>query len=165
MKEITIYTDGSSLGNPGPGGYAAILIYGDHRKEISGGFRLTTNNRMELLAPIEALSLIKKTGEYSITIHTDSRLLVDTINKGWLKRWQQNNWMRNKKDKALNIDLLERLSNQLKIHNVKFVWVKAHAGLELNERCDVLCKQAASGTDLPIDEGYEKFNTNNSYKY
>jgi ribonuclease HI len=132
------------------------LIYGDYKKEISSGFRLTTNNRMELLAPIEALSLIKKAGNYDITIYSDSRLLVDTVNKGWLKRWENNNWMRNKKEKAKNIDLLERLSDLLKIHNVKFVWVKAHAGNELNERCDFLCKQAATGNNLAEDIGYER---------
>jgi ribonuclease HI len=156
MKEITIYTDGSSLGNPGPGGWAAVLIYGKHRKELSGGFRLTTNNRMEILATIMALRAIKADSTHTINIHTDSRLVCDSINKGWATRWQKNGWKRNKKDKALNPDLWELLLKELKNRNVNFIWVEGHAGIEENEVCDQLCKGAAGESDLPADVEYEK---------
>lgn len=153
-SEIIIYTDGSCLGNPGRGGYAAVLISGKHRKEISQGFRLTTNNRMELKAVIEALKLVNKSKRYNITIYTDSRLIVDSINKNWLKSWMKNGWKKSNKQPVLNKDLWLLLVEQLQDHNVEFRWVEAHVGIKENERCDELGKEAASGDDLLNDEGY-----------
>ncbi len=153
QKHIIIYTDGSSLGNPGPGGYGAVLQYGPHQRELSGGFRRTTNNRMEILAAIEALSAL--TEPCRVTLHTDSQYLVNAITKGWVQRWQANDWWRNKKEKALNIDLWQRLLPLLEKHEVTFVWVRGHAGNPKNERCDALARQAAQADDLAIDEDYE----------
>jgi ribonuclease HI len=152
-KHVTIYTDGGALGNPGPGGYGVVLKYKGHRRELSGGFRCTTNNRMELLAAIEALRALKT--RCDVTLHTDSRYLVDGITKGWAKRWRANDWMRNKKDEALNPDLWGTLLDLCAKHNVKFVWVKGHAGNPENERCDELVKQAAKQPNLPPDAVYE----------
>jgi ribonuclease HI len=152
-KHVTIYTDGGALGNPGPGGYGVVLKYKGHRRELSGGFRCTTNNRMELLAAIEALRALKT--RCDVTLHTDSRYLVDGITKGWAKRWRANDWMRNKKDEALNPDLWGTLLDLCAKHNVKFVWVKGHAGNPENERCDELVKQAATQPNLPPDTIYE----------
>lgn len=150
---VKIYTDGSSLGNPGPGGWAAVLIHGNKRKELSGGFSITTNNRMEILAAIMAIRALKKP-ELKAVIHTDSKLLVDAVNKKWLANWQKKNWMKSNKTRVLNIDLWSQLNELLKTRDVEFVWVKGHAGIEENERCDILCKEAASGYGLPKDEGY-----------
>lgn len=155
-KHITIYTDGSALGNPGPGGYGAVLRYGEHARELSGGFRLTTNNRMEILAAIEALRALNE--PCKVTLHSDSQYLVDAINKGWVKRWQANGWMRNKKEQALNVDLWRQLLPLLDKHDVTFVWVRGHVGNPDNERCDVLAKQAATQTNLPPDTVYEAEN-------
>lgn len=156
--EVIVYTDGSCLGNPGPGGWGAVLIWGNKRKEASGGFRMTTNNRMEILAAIEALSLIKTNRKYNVTLHSDSRLLVNAFNQNWLEKWKTNGWMRNRKDKVLNADLWVKLLNVVSNHNVKFVWVEGHAGIPENERCDVLSKQAAQSAVLLVDEVYEKEN-------
>lgn len=153
MKHITIYTDGSALGNPGPGGYGAILRYAQHEKELSGGFRCTTNNRMEILAAVEALSCLKE--PCKVALHTDSQYLVNAIAKGWARRWQRNGWMRNKKEKALNVDLWQRLLPLCSKHDVDFIWVRGHAGDEDNERCDQLAKAAAQKPDLPPDPGYD----------
>ena len=152
-KHIIIYTDGSSLGNPGPGGYGAVLRYNSHTKELSGGFRCTTNNRMEVLAAIEALEALIQ--PCSVTLHTDSQYLVNSVTKGWARRWQRNGWMRNKKEKAINPDLWERLLTLLKTHQVEFVWVRGHAGNAGNERCDHLAREAAERPDLPPDPGYQ----------
>ena len=152
-KHITIYTDGSSLGNPGPGGYGTVLRYNSHTKELSGGFRCTTNNRMEILAAIEALEAL--TQPCHVTLHTDSQYLVNSVTKGWARRWQRNGWMRNKKEKAINPDLWERLLTLLKTHQVEFVWVRGHAGNAGNERCDRLAREAAEQPDLPPDPGYQ----------
>jgi len=119
---VTIYTDGACLGNPGPGGYGVVLLYNDHRKEISGGFRLTTNNRMEIYAAIAGLSALNCSCE--VTLFTDSRYLADAMNKGWVRRWKANGWMRNNRDKALNVDLWERLLELCERHKVKFVGLK-----------------------------------------
>lgn len=154
LRKITIYTDGGCIGNPGPGGYGAVLLCDGHRKELSGGFRLTTNNRMETLAAIVALESLKTKCE--VTLYSDSKYLVDAIMQGWAARWQTNGWHRNKKEKALNPDLWERLLELCKKHEIKFVWVKGHAGNIENERCDVLCKNAAYQVDLPVDKNYEK---------
>ncbi len=141
MKHVTIYTDGSSLGNPGPGGYGVILQFGAHRKELSDGFPHTTNNRMELLAAIKGLQALKYPCE--VTLYSDSRYLVDAMTKGWAERWRAHGWMRNAKDKALNPDLWEELLRLCETHRVTFKWVKAHNGDPNNERCDALARQAA----------------------
>lgn len=149
--EITIYTDGASKGNPGPGGYGAILMYGDKRKEIWQGYRKTTNNRMELMAVIAALKALKKQG-LKITIYTDSQYIVKALNEGWLNKWMATNFSKGKKNK----DLWVLFYNLYQQHQIKFVWVKGHAENQYNNRCDVLATTAAGGTDLLIDEGYER---------
>ncbi len=155
MKKVSIYTDGGALGNPGKGGYGAILVYGEHRKEVSGGYQHTTNNRMEMMACIKALELLKEPCD--VTVYSDSKYLVDSITKGWARRWQANNWKRNKKDKAENIDLWEVLLEQLDKHQVVFQWVKGHSGHPENERCDEMVKEAAAQENLPEDTGYPGF--------
>ncbi len=152
LKKIKIYTDGGSLGNPGPGGYGVILKHKDRIKEISGGYKLTTNNRMELTAAIVALSALKE--KCDIILYTDSKYVVDGITLGWAERWRRNGWKRNKKDKAENADLWEKLLNLTEQHQIKFEWVKGHAGHPENERCDELVKKAAMGLHLLTDEGY-----------
>jgi len=149
-NEITIYTDGSSRGNPGPGGYGAILMYGDNRKELSQGYRLTTNNRMELMAVIAALEAMKKKN-LNITVYTDSQYIVKALNEGWLNKWMATNFSKGKKNK----DLWVRFYNLYIQHTIKFVWVKGHAENAFNNRCDELATAAADGKDLLIDEGYE----------
>lgn len=153
-NKIIIHTDGSSLGNPGPGGWAAVLQSGDHEKEISGGYRKTTNNRMELMAVIEALKTIKKKS-MEIDIHTDSNLIVNTINQGWMESWKKKGWKKSNKKPVLNQDLLMILDEQLKGLRVRFHWIKAHAGHPENERCDELAKAAAEKA-TEIDYEYEK---------
>jgi ribonuclease HI len=155
-KQVTMYTDGGALGNPGPGGYGAILIYNGHRKELSGGYRYTTNNRMELMGAIVALRALKY--PCSVTLHTDSRYLVDAMTKGWAKRWRSRGWMRNKKDRALNADLWKELLELTEKHDVTFLWVKGHSGQPENERCDALVKEEARKDDLPPDVNYEAEN-------
>jgi ribonuclease HI len=150
MKKITIYSDGACSGNPGPGGYGTILKYNGTVKELSGGFRDTTNNRMEIMGAIAGLEVLKEPCE--VTIVTDSQYLVNAIEKGWAEKWRANGWMRNNKDKALNPDLWERLLALLKIHTVTFTWVRGHNGHPENERCDCLAVAAASGQNLPIDK-------------
>ena len=152
-KHITIYTDGCSLGNPGPGGYAAILRYGEHTRELAGGFRRTTNNRMEILAAIEGLRALK--APCRVTLYTDSQYVANAIREGWAKRWKANGWRRNKKERALNPDLWEELLALCEQHDVEFVWVRGHTGDPDNERCDALAKQAAEQDHLPPDPGYE----------
>lgn len=149
---ITIYTDGAAKGNPGPGGYGAVLKFNKHRKELSEGFRLTTNNRMELLAVIRALQELKLTG-IPVTIYSDSKYVVDAVEKGWLWGWQKKGF----KDKK-NPDLwLRYIPLHLK-YKPKFVWVKGHAGNIENERCDQLAVEAAEGPGLKVDVGYESGN-------
>jgi ribonuclease HI len=152
MKQVTIYTDGACRGNPGPGGYGVVLLCEGHRKELSGGFRLTTNNRMEIMAAIEGLHALKQPCE--VSLHTDSQYLADAITKGWAERWRKNQWMRNKRDTAVNPDLWGVLLDLCARHTVQFVWVRGHAGTPENERCDQLAVAAASGSKLPIDPGY-----------
>ncbi len=149
-QQITIYTDGSSRGNPGPGGYGAVMLYGDKRKELSAGYRKTTNNRMELMGVIAALEALKKPG-LTITIYTDSQYIVKAINEGWLKKWLLTNFAKGIKNK----DLWLRFHNLFKQHHIKFVWVKGHAQNTFNNRCDVLATTAADGNNLLVDEGYE----------
>lgn len=141
LKSIQIFTDGACKGNPGPGGWGAILKYKGHEKEISGGENPTTNNRMEITAVIKALELLKE--PCSITLYSDSQYVCNAISKGWAKKWQQNNWMRNKKEPALNPDLWETLLRLLERHELEIVWVKGHAGHPENERCDRLAVLAA----------------------
>ena len=149
MKKITAYTDGACSGNPGPGGYGVILKYNGHEKEFSGGYRNTTNNRMELMGTIVALESLKEPCE--VTIVTDSQYIVNAVEKGWAKKWRSMGWMRNRKEPALNPDLWERLLNLLQRHKVSFQWVRGHNGHPENERCDRLAVQAASKPDLPPD--------------
>ena len=153
MKRVTLYTDGACSGNPGRGGYGAVMQSGPHRNKLSGGFRHTTNNRMELLAVIKGLEVLKRPCE--VTVYSDSRYIVDAVNKGWAERWKANGWRRNKKEKAVNPDMWARLLDLLKTHNVEFRWVKGHAGNPGNERADALAVAASRGEDLAVDEGYE----------
>jgi ribonuclease HI len=152
-KHVTIYTDGGCLGNPGPGGYGVVLIYGTRRKELSGGYRLTTNNRMELMAAIAGIKALK--GRCSVTLYTDSQYLVNAVMNGWARRWRSNGWKRNKSDNALNPDLWQQLLDLCDRHDVTLIWIKAHAGTPENERCDALSREAAVRPDLPPDCVYE----------
>ena len=152
-RHVTIYTDGACIGNPGPGGYGAVLKYGEHRRELSGGYRHTTNNRMELMGPIKSLGALRESCR--VTLYSDSKYVVDAVDKGWAKRWQDNGWMRNKKEQAVNPDLWGQLLALCEHHDVEFLWVKGHAGNPQNERCDQLATEAAQRNDLPVDEGYE----------
>lgn len=154
LKPVTIYTDGACLGNPGPGGYGVVLLYNGHRRELSGGFRLTTNNRMEMMAAIVGLESLKF--RCRVSLISDSEYVVNAINQGWARRWRANNWLRTKKDRAVNPDLWARLLDLCEAHDVTFSWVRGHAGNRENERCDRLAVAAAHNPDLPIDEGYEK---------
>jgi len=140
LKTVKIYTDGACSGNPGPGGYGTILRFGDTEKELSGGEKETTNNRMELTAAIVGLETLKES--CNVIIYSDSKYLIDSIQKGWVVRWKNNNWMRTSKDKALNSDLWEKLLILLEKHVVNFVWVKGHDGHIENERCDKLAVMA-----------------------
>jgi ribonuclease HI len=153
LQHVTIYTDGACIGNPGPGGYGVILIHGKTRKEISSGFRLTTNNRMELMGVIAGLESLKY--KCSVTLYTDSQYIADSINKGWAAKWKALGWMRNKKDPAVNPDLWEKLLDLCEKHEVQFKWLRGHAGHLENERCDILSYQVAQGKHLPVDKGYE----------
>jgi ribonuclease HI len=154
MKKVEIFTDGGAQGNPGPGGFGVILKHQDHVKEISGGFRLTTNNRMELIAAIRGLQALKE--RCDVTVFSDSQYLVNGIEKGWAKRWRANGWKRNKQgEKALNADLWAILLELGAHHRVKFSWVRGHAGHAENERCDELAVTAANGKGLPPDLVYE----------
>lgn len=134
--KVEIFTDGACSGNPGPGGYGAILRVGEHVKEISGGEANTTNNRMELMGVISALSALKYPCEVVLT--TDSKYVVDSVTKGWAKKWRAGGWIKSDKKPALNADLWEQLLDLLEVHSVQFVWVKGHAGHPENERCDRL---------------------------
>ncbi len=136
MKEVTVYTDGACSGNPGPGGWAAILEWNGHERELSGGASETTNNRMELTGVITALQALKE--PCRVTVHTDSRYIVDAMTKGWALRWQRSGWMRNKSEPALNPDLWQQLLALCARHEVTFHWVKGHAENPKNNRCDQL---------------------------
>lgn len=148
---IEIYTDGSSRGNPGPGGFGTILRMGEHYKELSGGFRLTTNNRMELLGVIRGLEALKKPMS-EVVVYSDSKYVVDAINLKWVFGWVKKDF----KDKK-NKDLWIRFLDIYKKHQVKFIWIKGHNAHPENERCDSLAVTAATGSNLKIDEGYEAF--------
>jgi len=150
FTEVTIYTDGSSRGNPGPGGYGTILMTGPYRKELSQGFKRTTNNRMELMAVIEGLKALKKKG-LDVTVYSDSQYVVNTVEKGWLKNWIRTNFAGGKKNKDLWLEY-DRVAKDFK---VKFKWVKGHADNPLNNRCDQLATIAADNGPHLVDVGFE----------
>lgn len=150
LSMITVFTDGSALGNPGPGGYGIVMIYGKHKKEFSEGFRLTTNNRMELLSVIVALEKIKWE-RMDVTIYSDSKYVVDAVEKKWVFGWEKSGF-----NKKKNPDLWRRFLIVYRRHNVKFVWVKGHAGNPLNERCDQLAVAAANNPFHRIDTFFEQ---------
>lgn len=153
-KQVTIHTDGGASGNPGPGGWGAVLEWGDHRRELSGGYRLTTNNRMELTAAIRALEALKEPCD--VTLFSDSQYVVNGVSKGWARKWRSKGWMRNKKERAINPDLWAQLLDLDDKHDVTWKWLKGHAGHEENERADELAVAAAKGDDLPVDLEYER---------
>jgi ribonuclease HI len=146
--EIVIYTDGAARGNPGPGGLGVVMMFGKHRKEISRGFGLTTNNRMELLAVIMGLEALKRT-DLKVKIYTDSRYVSDSVNKGWVFGWEAKRFKKKK-----NVDLWVRFLEVYRKHAVKFIWVKGHANIPENERCDQLAVEASHAADLEEDSGY-----------
>ena len=149
--KIFIYTDGAASGNPGPGGYGIVMIAGKHRKELAEGFRMTTNNRMELLAVIVALETIKMQGS-EVLVTSDSKYVVDAVEKGWLFNWQKKGFKGKK-----NPDLWRRFLDAYKKHSVRFEWVKGHNNHPENERCDALAVYASKKENLPSDEGYEAY--------
>jgi ribonuclease HI len=149
---VTIYTDGAAKGNPGPGGYGIILVSGNHRKEVARGFRLTTNNRMELMAVIEALKMLKFPGTV-VDIYSDSRYVVDAVEKGWVFAWEKKNFAKKK-----NADLWKQFLELYRRHQVKFHWLKGHNDHPENTRCDQLAVQAASASGTEEDTGYQPEN-------
>jgi ribonuclease HI len=154
LEHVVVYTDGAAEPNPGPGGYGVVLMAGTHRKEISGGFRRTTNNRMELMGVIVALESL--TRRCRVTLHSDSKYVVDSVQRGSVFRWQRNGWYRTKTDKAKNADLWQRFLVAYEKHSVELRWVKGHAGVAENERCDELAVASAQQYPLPPDAGYEE---------
>ena len=151
--EIILYTDGASRGNPGPGGYGVILMAGHLRKELSAGFVRTTNNRMKLMAVIVGLEALKKPG-MRVAVYSDSKYVVDAVEKGWLRKWMATHFAGGKKNK----DLWMRYHRVAQLHHVRFHWVKGHASNPYNNRCDELATSAADGSDLQIDAGFEQGN-------
>ncbi|BHH84798.1 ribonuclease HI [Desulforhopalus sp. 52FAK] len=152
--DIVIYTDGGAINNPGPGGYGAVIERNGERQEYSGGFRLTTNNRMEMTAAIVALEELGDT-EQKIHLFSDSSYLVNGVQKGWAKKWKARGWKKSDGEPAVNRDLWQRLLDLLDLLDVSFHWVKGHAGNELNERCDRLAVAAAKNSPATVDAGYE----------
>lgn len=153
LKKVEIYTDGACTGNPGKGGYGAVLIYNGNEKRISKGFRKTTNNRMELMAAIDALSLLKEA--CIVDLYSDSKYLTDAVNQKWLSSWQKNGWKKSDKKPVLNRDLWEKLLLLLNRHTVTFIWVKGHNGNPYNEACDTMAVEAYNNSSDNIDETYE----------
>lgn len=153
MKKLDIYTDGACSGNPGAGGYGVVMLYKGARKELSQGYKTTTNNRMEVLAVIKGLEALKEPCQ--VTLYSDSKYVVDSVTKGWVYSWKKKNWIKSDKKKALNVDLWERLIALLDKHNVEFVWVKGHADNVENERCDELARMAIASGNLIEDENYK----------
>ena len=147
-KNIIIYTDGAARGNPGPGGYGTVLMSGKHRKELSAGFKHTTNNRMELLAVIIGLEALKNDGSH-VTVYSDSKYVVDSVEKRWVFNWVKKSFKGKK-----NPDLWQRFLKVYPKHNIKFIWIKGHANIPENERCDQLAVEASLLTNLPDDIGY-----------
>lgn len=152
MMEVTIYTDGGSHGNPGPGGFGVVLLCGQHRKELYGAYKLTTNNRMELLGSITALEALKEPCQ--VRLHTDSQYVVNGITKGWAKGWRARGWRKGDKKPAINPDLWGRLLDLCDEHEVTFVWVRGHAGNRENECCDALVQKAIAEGPLLDDKNY-----------
>jgi ribonuclease HI len=156
FKKVKIYTDGACTGNPGPGGYGVVLIHRDKQKELSGGYRLTTNNRMEILACIEGLRALKERCE--VVIYSDSQYVVNAMTKSWAVNWRARGWKRKDNGKlvdASNADLWAQMLDLCDHHRVEFVWVRGHAGNAGNERCDLLARTAAAAESLEIDVVYE----------
>lgn len=151
--KVVIFTDGSTNAKSGAGGYGAILKHKENVKELSGGFRKTTNNRMEIMACIEGLRALKKKSD--VVIFSDSQYVVNSMSKGWAKQWQARSWMRNDKERAENSDLWAQLLELCSQHNVEFQWLKGHNGTKENERCDQLALEAAQKRNLPADIGFE----------
>jgi ribonuclease HI len=151
-RKVTIYTDGACDGNPGPGGYGAVIMSGRAREEISQGYRRTTNNRMELLAAVEALETLNEPCE--VTLYSDSKYLVEAMERGWALRWRDSHWQRKGAKRVPNADLWQRLLDLLAVHEVQFKWVRGHAGNPHNERADFLSYQTIEGEDLLEDVGY-----------
>ena len=152
MKRVIIHTDGACKGNPGPGGYGAVLVCGSHRKELAAGYRQTTNNRMELRAAIAALELLTEPCE--VELHSDSKYLVQAIAKKWLQGWQRRGWLTSDKQPVKNQDLWLALMAAMAPHKIQWLWVKGHAGNAENERCDELANHAVAATDLIEDRGF-----------
>ena len=152
IKTVDIYTDGACSGNPGSGGYGVVMLYNGARKELSAAYRLTTNNRMEVLAVIKALEALKE--KCIVNLYSDSKYVVDAINKGWARKWKANGWKKADKSRAQNVDLWERLLALLDMHEVKFIWVKGHADNKENERCDLLARTAIESGILMEDKNY-----------
>lgn len=155
LKKVTVFTDGGAVPNPGRGGYGVVLRFGEHCRELSGGYRLTTNNRMELMAVIVALEALKQ--RCHVTLHSDSKYIVEAITGGSAFKWRSNDWAMNatRSKIAKNPDLWERLLAAYEKHEVEFIWVKGHAGVEDNERCDRLADAALNQSDLGEDPGYQ----------
>ncbi len=153
MKKVIIHTDGACKGNPGPGAYGAVLVCGHHRRELSAGYRLTTNNRMELRAAIAALELLTEPCE--VALHSDSKYLVHAINQQWLAGWQRRGWLTSDKKPVKNRDLWQLLIAAMAPHKIQWLWVKGHAGHAENERCDELANLAVAGGILLDDAGFE----------
>jgi ribonuclease HI len=148
--KVTMYTDGAASGNPGPGGFGAVLISGSHRREISGGYRLTTNNRMELMAVIAGLEALKAEN-CQVTVYTDSKYVSEAVVKGWVFSWENKLFHKKK-----NPDLWVRFLKAYRKHQVKFVWIKGHSNIPENERCDFLAVEASKSANLPDDTGYSE---------
>jgi len=155
-KTVEIYTDGACSGNPGPGGFAAVLLYKEHRREFSGGFRWTTNNRMELMSLIVALEALKS--PVRLTIHTDSKYLMNPFQKRWIAKWKSNGWQTSAKEDVLNQDLWKRLDELLRPHQFAFKWIKGHADDVENNRCDALAVEATRKNATNADAAYEQIN-------
>lgn len=153
MKSVVIHTDGGCKGNPGPGGYGVVMVFGKHRRELAAGFRLTTNNRMELRAAIAALEILNEPCE--VELHSDSKYLIDAINKKWIDGWQKKNWVTSTRQPVKNKDLWLRLLEVIKPHKIRWCWVKGHAGHKENERCDELANIAVKGPGLIEDCGFQ----------
>jgi ribonuclease HI len=151
-KIIEVYADGCCLGNPGRGGYGVVMFYDGYRKELRGGFKFTTNNRMEILAVIKALESLKE--PCRVVLYSDSQYVVKAINEGWVEKWKSRGWKTSGNKPAMNPDLWRRLLRLLIDHRVEFKWVKGHSGVPENERADELAKEAAMGADLQEDSGY-----------
>lgn len=152
LKDVKLYTDGSCLGNPGPGGYGVVMIYKGHQKELSQGFKLTTNNRMELLAPIEGLNALNE--KCNVVVTTDSQYVRQGI-MSWIKGWKKNGWKTSSRQPVKNVDLWKALDEAASKHDVEWKWVKGHSGHVENERCDDLAREAAESSNLLEDKGYK----------